>query len=288
MRPTISILHATFHNRPSPLDVKKCWLERAERPDLIEYIFAMDADDEATLLETEGQPRIVSPPGEGEVTAVRNWNAAAMMSSNDLLVVIADDLSPPQAWDTALTKMIGPLDAAVVPFAIKVADSPFVDDTLLRHPVVSRAFYRRFGLFSNDYRGVYCDNDITLRAFWQSVILDGRSLYLEHRHPAFHAKVTWTESQHRINNPLDYQRGRAVFEATWSHRHRLAQIRLVPVVGRTPLSEERLHALQRRNRTLEMVVYPYRRVKVMLAEWLFPARGSAQKMGHQKNFSREA
>ncbi|MGC1419878.1 MAG: hypothetical protein WA786_07155, partial [Acidimicrobiales bacterium] len=182
MPPRISILHATFHSESGPLLVKETWLARAERPDLIDYVFAMDADDDATVSQTEGHPRVVNPSGDGTVTAVRNWNSAAATTTtqSDLLMVIADDLLPPPGWDAALSTLVGQLDGNVVPFAIKITDSPYRNDTLLRHPIISRAFYRHFGLFSDEYRGVYCDSDITLRAFWQSVILDGRSVILEH------------------------------------------------------------------------------------------------------------
>ena len=74
-------------------------------------------------------------------------------------------------------------------FAVKLADSPTKNDTLLRHPVVSHAFYARHGLFSPSYDGLYCDKDLTTRAFWRAVILDGRSLALEHSHPSLDPRV---------------------------------------------------------------------------------------------------
>jgi hypothetical protein len=271
MHPKISILHATFRSQSGPVSIKETWLQRAERPELIEYVFAMDADDEATVSETEGHHRVVGSPGDGQVTAVRNWNAAAAAtSSGDILMVIADDLLPPQAWDTTLVTMIGSLDASTVAFAIKVTDSPYENDTLLRHPIVSRAFYQRYGLFSSGYRGVFCDNDITVRAFWHSVILDGRSMILEHQHPAFNTSEVWSESQRSINTPFDYQRGRELFEATWSLRQRLARRHLAPTGPQTQLSESALLAFQRKSRFIESVLYPYRRARWTLSKLLRP------------------
>jgi hypothetical protein len=274
MSPNISILHATYRSQSGPLKVKEAWLRNAERPDLIEYIFAMDADDEAALSQTEGDLRVVNPPSDVRVTAVRNWNAAASIANSGLLMVIADDLFPPPAWDATLTAMIGPIDPAVASFALKVTDSPFQDDTLLRHPVVSRAFYQRYGLFSNAYDGVYSDNDITIRAFWQSVILDGRSLVLEHQHPELDTSMAWSESQQRINTPQEYERGRAVFEASWTHRQRLAKIRLAPAAPGAQLSESRLRARQRRYRAWEIIAYPCRGAKWTLARLLLPENRS--------------
>jgi Glycosyl transferase family 2 len=186
--PKISLLHATYHRSTGPLGVKEAWLDLADGPDHIEYILAMDDDDEATVARTEGHLWVIGP-AIGTVTAVRNWNAAAKAARGDLIMVVADDLFPPAGWDTTLLGMIGRLDPTVVPFAVKVSDSPFTPDaphekdTKLHHPAISRAFYQRHGLFSDEYTGLFCDTDLTVRAFWESVILDGRSLVLDHQHP---------------------------------------------------------------------------------------------------------
>jgi hypothetical protein len=228
-RPVISLLHATYHRRSGPLEVKSCWLDLADRPDLVDYVFAIDADDRSAVEQTAGHTRVVGPPGESEVTAVRNWNAAAAEARGDLLMVIADDLFPPQHWDTALAKIAGALDPTQISFAVKVTDGPRERRVLLRHPVVSRAFYEHHGLFSDAYRGVYCDNDITVRAFWHAVILDGRSLVLEHRHPAL-GKAPRSESHRRIMEQREYEFGRRTFRAVWPFLRRNARVRLVSPV----------------------------------------------------------
>jgi hypothetical protein len=192
------------------------------------------------------------------VTAVRNWNAAAAAAEGDLLVVIADDLFPPPGWDQALIEMTGRLDPTRTPFVVKVADSPRPADVLLRHPVVSRAFYTRFGLFSPAYRGVYCDNDFTTRAFWRSVILDGRSLRLEHRHPALTDTVAPSESHDRMNRHDEYERGVARYVATWSRREQKTEPRLVPTASTRGLSHWRLVLTQRRFRAASSVGYAVR------------------------------
>jgi hypothetical protein len=214
----------------------------------------MDADDVATVALTEGLPRLVNPAGGGAVTAVRNWNAAAAVAKGDLMVVIADDLLPPYGWDQTLIEMIGRLDPVRTPFAVKVADSPG-GDALLRHPVISRAFYTKFGLFSPSYRGVYCDTDLTARAFWHSMILDGRALQLEHRHPAFTGEILPSESHHRVNQPQEYARGRAAYVAAWSRRQRAAQRRFVPTASAQRRSHWRLVLMQRELRASSNISY---------------------------------
>lgn len=258
MTPKISLLHATYHREGGPLHVKKTWIERAARPELIEYIFAMDCDDTETFLQTEGHHRVVGPSGGGHVTAVRNWNAAAAEARGDLLMVIADDLFPPQDWDTTLVRLIEPLDPVSTPFAVKITDSPHEADVLLRHPVVSRAYYRLHGLFSADYHGVYCDEDITTRAFWRAVILDGRSLVFEHRHPTLDASVVRSVSQSRVNNVQEFRRGKEIYIASWTRRQRKSRKRLIHTTSGAPLNDSVLCALRWRNLAWETAGYPLR------------------------------
>jgi hypothetical protein len=188
----------------------------------------MDADDHETIERTEGYHRVVNEPLEGRVTSVRNWNAAAAASTADVLVVVADDLFPPQGWDTALRSVIGRLDPRQTAFAIKVTDDPERGDALMRHPVVSRAFYEEFGLFAPQFDGVCCDDDITRRAFWRSVIVDGRELVLDHRHPTLVAGTVGSESHERINAPSEYAKGHAILESLWTRRQRIVRVRLAP------------------------------------------------------------
>ena len=253
-RITISLLHATYRRLGGPLEVRDAWLRRAVSPESVEYVVSMDPDDSETLALTEGVPRLVNEPWPGAVTAVRNWNAAAAAAKGDLLFVIADDLFPPHGWDRTLIDMIGRLDPNRTPFAVKVSDSPEAT-AKMRHPVLSRAFYAKFGLFSPSYRGVYCDNDFTARAFWRSVILDGRSLELEHDLADRQARPS-SESQAHLNRPAEYERGNAAYLEAWSRRQRVAERLLVPTTTPEHLTHWRLSATQRKLRIVSNLRYP--------------------------------
>ena len=245
VRPRVSLLHAT-HRRPGgPRDVRDAWLRAALRPHAIEYLVSMDADDLESLEHTTGWRRLVNGGDPGGVSAVQNWNAAALAATGDLLFIIADDLTPPEGWDEALVRLCGPLDPRRVPFAIKVSDDPSATDVKLRHPVVSRAFYEAHGMFGPDYRGLYCDDDLTARAFWKAVILDGRSLRLDHRHPSLDSGLDVSQSQRRMNRSAEYEFGRAVYLSTWSKRQRLARRRLVGESAVAHLTERRARLLRR-------------------------------------------
>jgi len=222
----ISLLHATFRAGESALDVRSAWIGRSEVPRRVEHIFALDTDDDISLRATNGHRRVTGAPVEG-VTAVRNWNAAAGAAGGDVMFVIADDLLPPQGWDSRLEQLVSPLDPHLAPFAVKVHDNDSKpDDVLLRHPVISRAFYEQLGLWSPLFRGVYCDNELTVRAFWRAFIVDGRSLRLEHRHPE-EMDVRWSESQRRLNQGSEYADGSAAFARSWGPVRRKLPVYLV-------------------------------------------------------------
>ena len=223
----ISLLHATYRSGNSAVAVKRAWLEHATMPQRIEHIFAMDSDDLDTIACTAEHLRVVSEPLKGRVTAVRNWNAAAATATGDLLMVIADDLYPPQGWDSLLETICGSWDPNRTPFAVKVCDSPLQGETLMRHPVVSRRFYDGLGLFADAFDGVFADDDFTTMAFWKSTILDGRGLVLEHRHPDIDPRVAASISHRRINTSSAYNEGYETYRQRWNAIQRGSTVKLL-------------------------------------------------------------
>lgn len=254
---TISIVHATWHRARSPVEVREVWLTKAEHPELIEYVFAVDADDELSLVWTTGCQRVVSP-ADPRSTTVRNWNAAAKLTSGELLVVVADDLFPPMHWDKHLRRIVQGLSPSRQAFAIKVTDSPSHRDTLMRHPVISRALFERNGLFDPRFRGVYCDDDITLTCFWRYAILDGRELVLDHRHPALDESITQSASQTRQNQTEEYRHGAAVLKSKWSVWKRRATVRLIQVPSTGRLSWSYVRRTSALFRIVERILAPLR------------------------------
>jgi hypothetical protein len=222
--PRISLLHATHRSGDTALRIRDEWLRRARTPDAVEHVFAYAEDDEvsAAAIPAAGGRFVVTPPSLGLVTAVRNWNAAAAAADGAILFVIADDLLPPPDWDVRLLDAVGPLDPAATEFAVKVADdrgarfhwTDYWRRNLLRHPVVSRAYYARFGLFDQRFRGVFCDDEITLRSFRRAVVVDGKSLVLDHKeHAADAPDSLLTESQARVNRKSEYDFGRETLKS---------------------------------------------------------------------------
>jgi hypothetical protein len=217
----ISILHATYFRPGGPNPVRDMWLNAADAPTDIEYLVAMNFEDLAAISSTGDSPRAIGPPVSA-VTAVRNWNALAALASGCLLIVVSDDLVPPQSWDTVLRKATAGADPIIVPYAIKCTDSESPNDTLLRHPIISRAFYEKYGLFDPCFTGVYCDTDLTRRAFWKAQIIDGRHLALKH------LRRKDTASYSKLNTRREYLEGQRHFFRKWGVLRRRTRVYLVP------------------------------------------------------------
>ena len=239
---TVSLVHATYFAERTPREYLDMWLNTAERPDLVEYVVAMDESDIAAIQGSRGIRRVVSPDTTDRPSTVRNWNAAADLSRGDILFVIADDLSPQPVWDTHLRSVIGQLNPLTVSFGVKVSDSPKANDVLLRHPVISRAWFLTEGLFDPHFDGVYCDDDITYRLYSRAFILDGRALpIVDHRHPQVDRGIEKSLSHKRQNAPSAYSQGKGVIDMLWPARSRPGVIRMVPQgPSRMPIRSIRL------------------------------------------------
>lgn len=225
-RMKISLLYATFFRPDGPLSHAEEWLERAASPDDIEVCFGVTDTDKLAMQQTAGRIRhvVATEPLGGRPTTTRAWNGAAAVSSGQLLFVIADDLSAPSGWDESLrdvaTKVIGKFPEC----AFKVSDGVLENDFYMRHPVVTRGFYNRLGLFSEDYFHLFCDTDISLRAFWQAVIFDARHLRLDHRHRSVTPQAPMTFSQETGNSKSERKHGYRLLKSQWSLARRLLEV----------------------------------------------------------------
>jgi hypothetical protein len=158
----ISLLHATRDTPTRALAVRETWLSRAQDRDSVQHIFGVQHDDAPSIqafFEARATCAITPAPPAWASSSVANWNAAAALATGDLLIVIADDLTPPIGWDETLRAGMRSVIADAV--ALFVPDQ-LSDDGLLRHPVMTRALYQKRGyIFDPDYYGVFCDNDLT-------------------------------------------------------------------------------------------------------------------------------
>lgn len=202
--PRISLLHASRGRAQKASAARKAWFDLAEHPDRIEHIFAIDEDDDASI-PLRRFHHVMNPAGGGCVQA---WNAAAAISTGDILIQMSDDFMPPAKWDTEIIKRLGDLR---FPKVLQVSDG-FRTDGLLCIAILTRARYldQRY-LFHPDFKSVYSDNWFTHTAIRDRILIDARDLVFQHLHPLT-GKGEWDQTYAESNSDARYAEGAAIFE----------------------------------------------------------------------------
>jgi hypothetical protein len=210
----ISLLHATRGTPDRANATRESWLSRAYDRSMIEHFWAIQAGDTtSTALDPDSIVAVTDDPPAWASSSVANWNAAAALATGDLLVVIADDLTPPIGWDETLRVFLGNPNTASTQFCVYVPDQ-LSNDGLLRHPIMSRALYQRRGyIFDPEYYGVFCDNDLTTWCQFNRVPvyrIDPQRLQFYHDHDMTGNSVTALQ-----NRKEAYDWGYAIYMEKW-------------------------------------------------------------------------
>ena len=200
--PRISLLHATRGRPMKAAEAMTLWLTRAKRPERVEHIFAVDADDETAGLLS----RFGGVCQEEDGYSVGAWNLAAKHSTGNILVQLSDDWEPPIGWDDLLEQRLDPFK----PQVLQISDGCRTDD-LLCMAIFTRPYYEKYGLFDPRYKNVYSDTDFTFRAKKNNAIIQAKDVTFIHHHPFWEGREM-DETYQRGNDPAEYERAKAIFE----------------------------------------------------------------------------
>jgi len=205
-KPRISLLHATRGRWAQAIQAMNLWMSRAENPMAVEHIFAIDEDDEESNEKLARFRGVISHSS----CSVGAWNAAADGSSGDILVQLADDFEPPAGWDRLIVDALG--GDIFAPKVLRVSDGNRADG-LITCAIVTRRWHDLHGLFHGEYRNVYSDNDLTATATKAGAIIEAPQIVIRHHHPFFNDKVKMDATYERGNDPAEYERAKAIFQA---------------------------------------------------------------------------
>jgi hypothetical protein len=202
----ISVLHPT--RRPDiALERRRQWLESADKPELIEYIYAIDADDEQSMALLEGYRRVVTPPGG---KAIRPINLAAQSSTGEILILAMDDVEAPRHWDAILRNRLARRKGK--PSVLAVGDG-LRKDRLAVTSILNRARYRALGFVLDpvyECCGLYADSEFTDCAYHDGVMVTAYDVIFQHHHPDS-GKGEMDEVHKRHNNPECYRIGHELY-----------------------------------------------------------------------------
>lgn len=206
--PRISLLHATRGRTSKAVNSREVWLQMAERPERVEHIFAVDADDKESV---QMARQFVSVTSDKR-SCVAAWNLAAKKARGDLLVQVSDDWIPPPGWDAKLLSLVEGRDLQKEQIVLAVSDGHRTD-RLLCMAILSRARLEAQGdLFFEGYESVFSDNEFSHRAWRDGIVIDARDRFrFEHQHPAF--GKAQMDATYAHNNSRDrYIAGEAIFK----------------------------------------------------------------------------
>lgn len=215
-KPLWSLLHATYGRPEKAVAAMKMAIERASNPANVEYIFAVNIDDQSS-------PNIV---GHGSLIIASNfrgsaqaWDDAASASTGEVMIQMQDDLELPDGWDNLLTQRLvlgGGMDWPFKPLFVAVGDGYRRDD-LCCTAIMNRAYYAQKGEFLHPgYISVFSDDDVTYRALRDECdglckVIRARDLIFRHRHH-YHDKSVPDDATYRRENSAEaYRIGGALF-----------------------------------------------------------------------------
>jgi len=201
--PRVALVHAT-RGRPQQAAVaRKVWLDFAARPDRVEHVFVMDADDAASE-PLRRMHHLVLPAGGGCVAA---WNAGCALTRAPVLVQLSDDWVPCPMWDDLICARLGDVN---LPRVLAVSDG-VREDGLLCMAICTRAYWEQdWFLFHPDFTGVWSDNWFTELAYRRGAVVEARDIRFAHEHPVKTGRPL-DETYARQNAPERYAEGEEVY-----------------------------------------------------------------------------
>lgn len=248
-----SLLHATRGRPEQALATRAHFLMAAINPLGVEHIFAIDEDDKESLERLKEYRHVVVKEPRGCVkawnaAAADSTGAVLVQLSDDWLPCIHwDELCWLALQEAANAKKgtekqtfyisentLAPyhgehVPVANVPLVLAISDGHRTDD-LLCMAICTRARYdgqeiihqvahgdsytlNHSYLFHPDYFGVFSDNEFSVRAFDDGVVVKAKHICFEHRHPIFEGKK-WEEmdsTYQRQNAAERYREGAEIF-----------------------------------------------------------------------------
>jgi hypothetical protein len=211
----ISVCHPTRGRPQQAAETRKKWLEAAKDPQSVEYIFGFSEDDTETRDILGRFRHALSPAGNLDAvggTLVQNYNAAVRSSSGKIILTIQDDLEPCLFWDELIWQALA--DKLNRPAVLQIGDGYRTDDLLITFCVTRptlAAMNHKGGIVSDEYRGVFCDNEFTHRAKKRGWMVPSEIVF-RHEHPFFNPAVPTDDTYAIENSSEGYRFGLEVFK----------------------------------------------------------------------------
>lgn len=180
VRPDFSLVHPTA--RPNEWrKTRDKWIKAASKVADYEYVVCADFQQFGAITPKDAEPaRLVW--NYGKPCSVDATNVAAQCAIGRVLVVISDDIYPCDHWDRKLKEI--PQLWGDQECVVRVSTGGTADQRgLLTVQIVNRVRYERLGyLFHPSYVSMYSDDEFTVHAERDAVVVNAPDILFKHEH----------------------------------------------------------------------------------------------------------
>jgi hypothetical protein len=175
----------------------------------VEWIISLNNNDDSIndyeqLFEGEAVTIIKSD----STNMVQATNIGAMESSEEILILVSDDMFPCDKWDSKIINEYKRLGKS--PAVLQVHDTIRCD--ILTIPIMNRSAYELIGyIYHPKYLSMYADNDLTQVCKKLEIYNNALHIQFEHKHYTT-GKSKIDETYRKENSKLAYIYGQRIYD----------------------------------------------------------------------------
>jgi hypothetical protein len=214
-KPLFSLCHTTARLPDGWRAAAQAWFDNSVNPHLVEHVITTDE-----LIKIDPIfPNTVIGVNDGPKTAVAGWNLSYRLSSGKFIISLADDWFPCPKWDAEIFKVLqGDFDGHHV-LEVDTGGNP----SILTFTLATRSYLQRYNggsdwMFYPEYIGMYADNDFTLAAIHDRVIIPAKHLKFPHHHPSYSKEFKTDDIHRRQHRAEAWQVGTDVYKRRLAER----------------------------------------------------------------------
>lgn len=202
----ITLLHPSRGRSEKAKSTYDYWINNSSGKNVIEHIVSIDRNDPARM-------RYYSFPSSSIITCNENnsvvdaTNAAAKLSTGDILIYLSDDFKCPKDWDELIIKIFEGIE---FPLLVKADDClQKFHVGVLTIPIMNRLLYNKLGYFWHpEYRSMFVDEDLYWTCRNNGWMVLAEELKFPHEHPC-NGKAPNDETYKR--SAANWNQGKALF-----------------------------------------------------------------------------
>ena len=212
---SISLIHPSRGRPKQANQTYLKWMSNVSKDNMVDHYLSLDQSDPNLAAYKQNFNGLTHVLTNNNDCVVHATNAAAKISTGDLLVYLSDDFDCPPEWDLLIAKEVEKRNfkPRYDKFVLKVDDClQNFNARVLTIPIMSRALYEHLQYFwYPEYKSMFTDMDLFEVCNRMGVIINATELKFEHKH----------YSVGKAQNDEIYQRTNSF----WKHGQRLYNLR---------------------------------------------------------------